>query len=181
MPPSTDPDSAAEAPPTSRTLVLLRHGKSDWSGNHADIDRPLAGRGQRQAPETGRWLAAELDRIDLVVVSPATRARGTWDLVAAELGRPPRTRLDDRLYAATDDELLEVVRELPGDAATAVVVGHNPGLEDLAQLLTGEWVPLPTSAVAVIRLTGDWAGVGHKSGVLAAAGRPPTVRRLDPS
>ena len=166
---------------TARTLVLLRHGKSDWSGNQDDVDRPLAGRGRRQAPETGRWLAAELGRIDLAVVSPAARARSTWDLVAAELGEQPRMRLDDRAYAATDDELLGIVRELPPDAETAVLVGHNPGLEDLAQLLTGEWAPLPTSAVAVIRLSGGWADAGPSSGSLAVAGRPPAVRRPHPA
>ena len=68
-----------------RTLILLRHAKSDWSGMEADIRRPLAQRGRRQAPEAGRWLGANVDNIDLVVLSPATRAQQTWELVAAEL------------------------------------------------------------------------------------------------
>src|SRR6478735_578713 len=66
--------------PAGRTLVLLRHAKSDWSTGEPDPRRPLAGRGRRQAPEAGRWLAANLDAIDLAVVSPATRARQTWEL-----------------------------------------------------------------------------------------------------
>ena len=62
---------------TERTLILLRHAKSDWSGDEAGIARPLGKRGRRQAPAAGRWLAANVDRVDLAVVSPASRARGT--------------------------------------------------------------------------------------------------------
>ena len=83
-----------------RTLILLRHAKSDWSGGEADEDRPLAKRGQHQAPDAGRWLAASIDRIDLAVVSPANRARSTWQLVAAELDAPPPTRVEDRACGA---------------------------------------------------------------------------------
>lgn len=155
------------------TLVLLRHAKSDWSGDEADSVRPLAKRGRRQASETGRWLTAHLDSVDLAVVSPATRARSTWDLVAAELGVPPRTRIDDRVYAASDEELLTVVRHLPDDIETVVLVGHNPGIEDLASFLTGESVPMPTSALAVIRLPGSWSTAGRDSALLRASGRPP--------
>ena len=156
-----------------RTLILLRHAKSDWSGDELDIARPLARRGRRQAPDAGRWLAANIDRIDLAVVSPANRARTTWDLVSAELPVPPPTRIDERVYGASDDELLDVVRELPDDVATAVLVGHNPGLEELASLLTGEWTSMPTSALAVITVQGSWSSAGQHPGELRASGRPP--------
>ena len=66
---------------SERTLILLRHAKSDWSGSVPDVDRPLARRGHRQAPQAGRWLADNIDSIDLAVVSPANRARRTWELV----------------------------------------------------------------------------------------------------
>ena len=158
---------------TERTLILLRHAKSDWSGDEADIARPLAERGRRQAPQAGRWLAANLDRIDLAVVSPASRARSTWDLAAEGLDVPPRTRIDDRVYAASGHELLDVVRELPDEIATVVLVGHNPGIEDLVSHLTGKWTPMPTSALAVITVSGSWSTAGHHSGVLRASGRPP--------
>jgi phosphohistidine phosphatase len=156
-----------------RTLILLRHAKSDWSGDEADIDRPLAKRGRRQAPEAGRWLATNIDGIDLAVVSPANRARSTWELASAELTEPPPTRIDDRVYAASDDELLDVVRELPDDVETAVLVGHNPGLEELASRLTDEWTPMPTSALAVITVPGSWSSTGRQPAVLRASGRPP--------
>lgn len=156
-----------------RALILLRHAKSDWSGDETDIARPLASRGRRQAPDAGRWLAANLDRVDLAIVSPAKRARSTWNLVAAELDVPPRRRIDDRVYTASDRELLAVVRELPDDIETVVLVGHNPGIEDLASFLCGESVTMPTSALAVITLAGPWATAGRDSAVLRASGRPP--------
>jgi phosphohistidine phosphatase len=156
-----------------RTLILLRHAKSDWSGDETDVARPLAKRGRRQAPDAGRWLAANLDRVDLAIVSPAERARSTWDLVAAELDVLPRRRIDDRVYAASGQELLAVVQEVPDDIATVVLVGHNPGIEDLASFLTGESVMMPTSALAVITLPGPWATAGPDSAVLRMSGRPP--------
>src|SRR6188472_1911158 len=127
-----------------RTLVLLRHAKSDWSGDEADIDRPLAERGRRQAPEAGRWLATHVARIDLAVVSTAERARATWDLVRAELGEPPETRHVEGAYAASVGELLDIVRNLAEELDTVVLVGHNPGLEGLAETLIGGVVVLPT-------------------------------------
>jgi phosphohistidine phosphatase len=158
-----------------RTLILLRHAKSDWTVNAADVDRPLAKRGRLQAPEAGVWLAANVDSIDLAVVSPATRARSTWELAAAELDAPPRTRIDDRVYAASDDELLAVVRDLPDDVDTAVLVGHNPGLEELVPLLTGAPARMTTSAIAVVTIPGSWSNAAPHTSLLRVSGRPPAA------
>jgi phosphohistidine phosphatase len=158
---------------SERTLILVRHAKSDWSVASADIDRPLAERGRRQAPEAGRWLAANIDDIGLAVVSPAHRARSTWELVAAELDVPPPSRVDDRVYAASGDELLAVVRDLPEDVETAVLVAHNPGLEDLVSLLTGTSTRLATSAIAVVTIPASWSSAAPQAAALRASGRPP--------
>jgi phosphohistidine phosphatase len=156
------------------TLVLLRHGKSDWSDDDVDdLRRPLAGRGERQAPEAGRWLAGNVQSIDLALVSPAVRARATWDLVAAELDQPPRALVDDRVYEASVDDLLSVVREIDDEAHTVVLVGHNPGLEHLAHTLTDQAVAMPTSALAVLTMSGSWSTAGPGSALLRHAGRPP--------
>ena len=155
------------------TLILLRHAKSDWSGNEGDHDRPLAQRGRHQAPDAGRWLAVNVASIDLAVVSTAKRARTTWDLVSGELEHPPETRHDEAAYAASVSELLGIVRHLDETRGTVVLVGHNPGIEDLAETLTGDRVPMPTSALAVIDLTSRWDGAGRVRGTLRAAGRPP--------
>jgi phosphohistidine phosphatase len=166
-------DIPAAGPATGRTLILLRHAKSDWSGDEADLDRPLAKRGRRQAPDAGRWLASRVGTVDLAVVSPANRARSTWDLVAAELEAPPQVRVEERVYAASDSELLDLVREFPDEVNSVVLVGHNPELEGLVSLLTGESVAMPTSALAVIDVRGSWSTVGRDAAVLRAAGRPP--------
>ena len=156
------------------TLILLRHSKSDWSGDEADIDRPLAKRGQRQAPVAGRWLATHVDRIDLAVVSIAKRARATWDLVSAELDERPETRHDEDAYAASVGGLLAIIHSLGEQLGTVILVGHNPGLEDLAETLIGDRIPMPTSALAVIELDGPWHTAGRAPELLRATGRPPT-------
>jgi phosphohistidine phosphatase len=156
-----------------RTLVLLRHAKSDWDGEEPDRERPLARRGLREAPEAGRWLAVNQPDLGLAVVSPARRALSTWQLVAAELAAEVPTQVDERIYEASVSDLLEVVRDLPADTASAVIVGHNPGLEELVRVLTGRVVPMPTSALAVLTVDAAWAELG--SARLRAAGRPPVA------
>lgn len=154
-----------------RTLILLRHAKSDWSASVPDVDRPLAERGRAQAPRAGHWLANHASRIDLAIVSPALRARETWELVSAQLTPPPPTRFDERVYAASADELLDVVREVPDDARTVVLVGHNPGMEHLASLLAGEDMIMPTSGIAEFSVEGPWAELDAASARLRIAGR----------
>lgn len=157
---------------TSRTLILMRHGKSDWSVAVPDRDRPLNGRGRRQAAETGRWLGTVWipghgGRIDLAVVSPATRAWDAWELAAAELDDPPPVRVEEAAYTFDGADLLAVVRGL-GEERCVVLVGHNPALEELIAALTGEHVEIKTSALAVVDLD-DW----HAPGRLVMHGRPP--------
>ncbi len=150
-----------------RTLLLLRHAKSAYPPGVADHDRPLAPRGQGDAPAAGRWLAEHYPAIDAVVLSPARRTRETWALVSAEAPGPwPDAVLEPRIYEAEAGSLLDVVRALPSTASEAILVGHNPGLEDLAGFLAGDADPealgrlhtkFPTSAIAVIEVAGEWA------------------------
>jgi phosphohistidine phosphatase len=158
-----------------RTLLVLRHAKSDWSGGEADIDRTLTPRGQSQAADVGGWLAEQFGTIDVAIVSPATRARATWALVSAELGDSPEARVDERAYAASVTDLLRIVRELPDDKRTVILVAHNPGLEELVYLLSGEDISMPTSALAVLTLPGSWAEAAPSTAALLASGRPPAL------
>jgi phosphohistidine phosphatase len=139
-----------------RRLVILRHAKSDWPEGVPDDQRPLAGRGRRNAPAAGRWLRDHVDQIDLAVCSPALRVQQTWELAAAELTPAPPTAENEEVYAASADALLGVVRGLPAAAGTVVLVGHNPGLQDLVELLTGDVCELKTSAIAVLSWPGAW-------------------------
>lgn len=152
-----------------RTLVVIRHAKSEWEGNPPDLERPLATRGLLQATEAGAWIARHLPPLDLVVVSPARRAQQTWALAAAELATAPPVVTVEEVYAA--DSLLGVVRSLPADAKQVALVGHEPSVSDLVGELTGEWVDMKTSAIAVVEVKGEWADA--RRGRLVAHGRPP--------
>ena len=158
-------------PSQDHTLVLLRHAKSDWSVDAPDADRPLNKRGKRQAAEAGRWLARHL-QVDLAVVSTAKRAQQTWRLACAEMAHTAPCRDSSRLYSHDGSDILHVVRSLPEVARCVVLVGHNPAFEETVDRLTGEYVDLPTSALAVVRLE-SWGSAGTIPGVLAGHGRPP--------
>ncbi len=162
-----------------RTLVLIRHGKSDWGVAAGDRERPLARRGRRQAPAVGRWLAAQGVVLDLAIVSQARRARQTWELVAAELGdAAPPADVTDAAYTFDAGVLAEVIERLPDVARTVAIVGHNPALEETVATLTGTHVALPTAAVALVELP-SWSPAAAGRGRLLVAGRPADGRGLD--
>ncbi len=155
-------------PGTFRRLVVLRHAKSAWP-DVPDSERPLAPCGRREAPAAGRWLR-EADCVpDLVVCSSARSTRETWDLVAAELGAAPAPVIyEARLYGASAGDLLGVVREVPAQVRTLMLIGHNPGVQELVLLLAGEAdgyvleqtrTKFPTSAIAVLRAPGPWGSL----------------------
>jgi phosphohistidine phosphatase len=139
----------------TRTLVVLRHAKSAWPDDVADRRRPLADRGRRDASAAGRWLRDNVGAVDLVLCSPALRTRQTWELVSAELVGTPEFRLDERIYAASLGDLLEVVTEASAD--TVLLIGHNPGLSELVGELARTDVELKTSSVAVLRQDHGWS------------------------
>ena len=150
---------------TTRRLVLVRHAKAAQEG--ADLDRPLARRGTTEAPVIGRWLAEQRIAPDRVVVSPARRARQTWQLAAAELGPAAEPELDERVYDNTVEDLLAVIRETPAALSTLAIVGHNPAIQELAiafddrdgdadgrRKLAEKY---PTSGIAVFAVADPWA------------------------
>jgi phosphohistidine phosphatase len=169
----------------TRRLVVLRHAKSAYPAGVGDHDRPLAPRGVADAREVGRWLLAHVGVPDHVVVSSSRRTRGTWTLVASELGYigaagyevdadGPLT-VDPRVYDASAQTLLTVLRELPDRVGTAVLVCHNPGAEDLVSVLTRDAAPeaarqiaskYPTSGLAVLEVEGDWADLTPRTAFL---------------
>ncbi len=154
-----------------RILVLLRHGKSDWSVPARDDERPLTSRGTRQARQAGRWVADHVDP-QLALVSVARRAQQTWDAASAELPRPPTRRDSDRLYTFDAQEVLNLVRSLAEELGCALLVGHDPAFEEAVRLLTDRGVEMKTSALAVVRLD-SWSSAGDGRGDLLAHGRPP--------
>ncbi len=156
-----------------RTLVLMRHAKSDWSGNESDLSRPIAPRGERQAAEAGRWLDTHLPGLELVVTSPAKRARSTWKVAGAECRHRPVVDTDERIYTSRDRDLLDLLRDIDDDISSALLVGHNPGLDELVTRLTGQRVDMVTSALAVMGFSGPWRDLDNGACQLEAFGRPP--------
>ena len=159
-----------------RRLMLLRHAKSDWSGGQRDHDRALAPRGKRAAPLIGAYMAQHDLVPDRVLVSTAKRAKETWALVKDTWRASPPMDLDERIYEATAKQLLEVVRQAGADIRSLLMIGHNPGFEELAQLLTDSrskeprrrlTEKFPTAALAVIDLPIEhWDAVAPHAGSL---------------
>lgn len=151
-----------------KTLLLLRHAKSSWGDpSLADADRPLKKRGRKAAPRVGALMRERKLHPDLVLCSPARRARDTLELVMEKAKLRAEPVFDERLYAASSGELLEAIRGLEEDTDEVLIVGHNPGLEELLALLTGAAEAMPTAALALVELEVDgWADVGEGSGRL---------------
>jgi phosphohistidine phosphatase len=168
-----------------RRLVLLRHAKSAWP-DVPDHERPLAGRGRRDAPVMGRWLQETGSRPDQVVCSTAQRTRETWRLVAAELDVTPPVTYDERVYGATAAELLDLARESGPGVQSLLLVGHDPGLPDLALALAGPdsdeaararvRVKFPTAAIAVLAFAGGWPELAPARAWLTAFVTPAELR-----
>ncbi|PKW06360.1 phosphohistidine phosphatase [Streptomyces sp. 1222.5] len=161
-----------------RRLMVLRHAKSAWPEGVQDHRRPLGPRGLRDAPAAGRALAEVGGLPDLALCSTAVRARRTWELAAAEWGTPPPVRYDRRLYAAGVADLLDVVREVPREVEALLLVGHNPGLEELVAELAGDGLDdslerlrakFPTSAIAILTWRGTgWPALGPGTALLTS-------------
>ncbi|MEW9807533.1 histidine phosphatase family protein [Mesorhizobium sp. ZMM04-5] len=151
-----------------KKLLLLRHAKSSWDDpNLSDFDRPLAPRGRQAAPRMGREIARRGWTPAMALVSPALRTRQTWDLVAAELTGKPAVSYHEALYEVAGDTLLEAIRRTPERVGDIVLVGHNPGMEELAAALAGSGSAgkalgrmaekFPTGALARFEFDGAWA------------------------
>ncbi len=169
-----------------KTLTLLRHAKSAWDDPVArDFDRPLNKRGRKAAQTIGREMRALELRFDQVIASPAVRVMETLDDVAEGYGRSLGASFDKRIYLASPETLLDIIRAADDGAERLLIVGHNPGLERLALLLTAEGelrgqvaVKYPTAALAEVELPPKtWTDVAEGSGRLTRFIRP---RDLDP-
>lgn len=172
-----------------KRLLLLRHAKSDWDDPAMrDFDRTLTERGNRAAARIGRLFKDERFDPAVIVSSPAVRTRQTVDSLERGMGRPLDVVWDERIYMAAADTLHDVVRGLDDRHASALVIGHNPGLEDLSMALIGSGdkdaraalaQKFPTAALADLSFAVDsWAQVARGSGRLTRFIRP---RLLDPS
>ena len=152
-----------------KTLMLLRHAKSDWDDTSLrDFDRPLAARGKRDAPRVGKALRKRGSLPDLIISSPAARAKATIDAVIKTAKLNGEAQFDEAIYGATSAELLKLIRRLRDASSCSLLVGHNPGFEDLLDRLTGSHDRMPTAALACIEFQIDrWEDAEDGNGRLA--------------
>ncbi|WP_117211953.1 SixA phosphatase family protein [Allorhizocola rhizosphaerae] len=149
-----------------RTLVLLRHAKADRPNGVADVDRPLTERGHADSAAAGAWLVKHGHVPDLVLCSPSKRTRQTWHSVAVALAGTgsPDVHYERAVYDGSAGELLKVVQSAPGTARVVMLIGHNPTISHLSQLLDPDSEldsdGLRTCGIAVHRVSSDdWASV----------------------
>jgi phosphohistidine phosphatase len=168
------------------TLSLLRHAKSSWDDPALeDFDRPLSKRGATAAPRMGGYMATHGLAPDLVLCSPAVRARQTLDLVLSHLSGGPTVVYEDGFYLAASSVLLARIRKIEAKVRHVLIVGHDPGIQGLALELSGSGKSnvlkalgskFPTAALAVIRFKGDdWAEVEQGMGRLDLFVTPKSV------
>ena len=152
-----------------KTLLLLRHAKSSWDEpSLRDFDRPLAARGKRDAPRIGKALGERGPLPDLIISSPAARTRATIKAVTASARLEAELRFEDTVYGASSAELMKLIRRLPGEKSCVMIVGHNPGLEDLVERLSGKSERMPTAALACVEFQIEsWEDVEDGEGKLA--------------
>ncbi|WP_321324861.1 SixA phosphatase family protein [Thiomicrorhabdus sp.] len=162
-----------------RELMLLRHAKSDWKDVDVDdIDRPLSDKGKKNASKMGKWLKEKNLMPDLILASPALRAQQTLKRICNECSATAITV--DTLYLAELDQLRQVLADAP-QAERIMLIGHNPGLETLFNLLIFETKPshvqlFPTCALAHLILPGDWSNIEAGDGKLQQFVTPKDIK-----
>ncbi len=162
-----------------KTLLLLRHGKAQADAPNGDKARRLVERGRREAGAMGRRLPQPANKLDLVVSSDAHRAEETAEIAASAAGYTGHIALEPAIYAADLDTLLLIVQALPASSECVLMVGHNPGFEDLAAALASEDAPpprLPTAGLALLQFDAQsWRDVRPGAGTLKAVWTPREV------
>ena len=153
-----------------KTLYLVRHAKSSWNNaNLSDHDRPLNGRGERDAPLMGKRLRRRKPQPTIIIASSAVRAETTATLLAEAIGYPTsELKIDARLYGAEPNDVVSIIRELDNAIDCAMLVGHNPTFTDLINTLGGcEIDNVPTCGMAVLTFPiENWAKISQVQGEL---------------
>ncbi len=151
-----------------KTLLVLRHAKSNWENTDvSDFDRSLNTRGIETAPKVGLNLKKKKLQIDLILSSPAKRAKQTAILVKETAEINAQIKYEEKIYEASSLRLSQIIAKIDDKHETVLLVGHNPGIEDLVRLLSGEIKAFPTAALAKITLKiKKWSDISKNCGEL---------------
>jgi phosphohistidine phosphatase len=163
-----------------KQLFLLRHAKSSWDDpTLADHNRPLARRGRRAAKVMAKHLGRKGIAPELVLCSPSRRTRETLARIEPGLGESADVRIDSELYAASAAALLEVLHEVPDEVESVMLIGHNPGIQDLALSLARSGsesarvrTKFPTAALVTLEFNGGWRELAPGSAELVSFVKP---------
>lgn len=144
-----------------KTLLVMRHAKSSWKEpGLADHDRPLNRRGQEAAPLIGKLIKREKLIPEVILCSTAARAKQTCELLLQEWKSPPEPQYLSDLYHCPADQIAEILRHIPDSAERALLIGHNPGLEEFLQTAAGYDEKFPTAALAELAIeAASWGDV----------------------
>ncbi len=170
-----------------RELLILRHGKSDWPPGVDDFDRPLKSRGKRAATKIGHWLLKHDLVPNRILSSPAERAIRTAERVCTAMDLENSCIEEvDGLYLASRETLLTVLRSISEPTKRALIVGHNPGLEELLMTLSDAKISpndgsgrMPTAALAVLKLSTKWNAITTHSATIMTLIRPKQLPLMD--
>ncbi len=153
-----------------KNLLIMRHAKSDWSDNSlADFDRPLNNRGKKAAPFMGTELLKRNKKPDLIISSPANRAKTTAEKVAEAVGYSKKIQLEKDFYFGYTDEIIEVLKKVDYQNNTVLIFGHNPTFESLISVLANNnsYIRMPTASVASLLFEiDDWIALKKNTGKL---------------
>jgi len=157
-----------------KELLILRHGKSDWSQNTTDFDRPLKKRGKRNAKQIGKWMVDNELFPDLIITSPANRSLNTAEIVIKVMKLPVHSiQTDNRIYGADLDDLLQILSEIPNTIHRALLVGHNPDLEELVEYFVSDiQIPpdgklIPTATLVHLKFDQQWESIAEVQNVVS--------------
>jgi len=164
-----------------KTLFLLRHAKSSWNDSSLqDFDRPLNARGLKGAELIGTFIKKEKVSFDLVLSSPAVRARETIEIVLKTAKLPVEVRYDQRIYDASPPALIEVITQIDEDKKKVLLVGHNPGIERLLEMLAGGITHVATGTFAKIDLkAAKWTNILASPGSLDWVVKPKELAAVE--
>jgi phosphohistidine phosphatase len=163
-----------------KTLYILRHAKAEAESRDGDAERPLMKRGRKAAAAMGEYLASLTPAPRLVLCSTSLRTRETLEAIRPALHPAPQTLFEDLLYLAGTSRLLDRLQRLPEPAESVLLIGHNPGLHQLAAALASAASELadgfPTAALAVLRIPGAWSGLKPRQATLIDYKTPKTLK-----
>jgi phosphohistidine phosphatase len=151
-----------------KTIFIMRHAESDWeNSNFEDFDRPLNTEGFASAPRMGNILYRIGVKLDLIISSPAKRAKQTAVLVSAGATIPTKMIFEDELYSSSPNTLLKTISRLKSDCDTVLLIGHNPGIEGLVLTLTGKLTEVYPASIVEIKLNlQSWDKIAEKCGIV---------------